>query len=148
MVARGAILCLLTAHDVWAERGCLDLAIKCGEDLVSWLGDPSHEEAAGLSVPYRRGMSHGYAGIAMALAALGAATSERLFTVAALELTRLESRLVANGNWTDPNDQHHAAQATWCHGAPGIAMARLVTLGHTCEGWVGAGGALRLGEMS
>lgn len=132
----GVMLCLLAAHSVWDIRGYLDLAVKCGKDLVGWLGQPPYEVPTALKMPYQRGMSHGYAGIAMALAAVGAAVSEETFTRAALELTRLESSLIASGDWTDPGDEHHAGQGTWCHGAPGIAMARLVTLGHAPDPWV------------
>lgn len=132
----GVMLCLLAAYGVWGVRSYLDLSLECGKDLVGWLGQAPYEAMPTLKMPYQRGMSHGYAGIAMALATIGAIAGEKSFTRAALELTRLESSLIASGGWTDPGDEHHAEQATWCHGAPGIAMARLVTLGHTPDPWV------------
>lgn len=132
----GIMLCLLAAHSVWGTQSYLYLALECAKDLVGWLRQPPDGTTATLKIPNQRGMSHGYAGIAMALAAIGDAVGDQSFTRAALELTRLESSLVASGGWTDPDDEHHAGQATWCHGAPGIAMARLVTLGHTQDPWV------------
>ncbi len=132
----GVMLCLLAAYNVWSIRNYLDLAVECGKDLVGWLGQPPYRETPRLRIANQRGMSHGYAGIAMALATIGATAGEKPLTQAALELTRLESSLIASGDWTDPGDEHHAKQATWCHGAPGIALARLVTLGHTLDPWV------------
>ena len=132
----GALLCLLAAHRAWGDDAYLNLAVRCGRDLTDGLGHPPGDEAARWGLPYRRGMSHGYAGIAMALARLGAATREKRFIEASLDITRLECDLVSNNEWTDPGDEHHAGQATWCHGAPGIAVARLVTASISGVAWV------------
>src|SRR5258708_33077874 len=79
------------------------------------------------------GFSHGAAGIAYALLRLYAASGEVRFHEAAEEAINYEQRLFmpnAN-NWPDlrprANDDSGgpAFGVSWCHGAPGIGLARL-----------------------
>jgi lantibiotic modifying enzyme len=71
-------------------------------------------------------MSHGAAGFAYALAALGAASSREEFISAAAECIAFEdaSYDAQRHNWPD---MRAAGQwpCQWCHGAPGIGLARL-----------------------
>jgi len=86
------------------------------------------------------GLSHGSAGIALALLQLAALTGEERFRTAAKEAIRYERKLFSSeaGNWLDLRDQNKEVQpegdsaakfmTAWCHGAPGIGLARLISL--------------------
>ena len=82
------------------------------------------------------GFSHGAAGIAYALLRLSRAAGEPAFRAAALEGIGYERSHFdpAAGNWPDVRepaggDGQGAYRTAWCHGAPGIAIARLGGLG-------------------
>jgi lantibiotic modifying enzyme len=91
-------------------------------------------------MPTRRnltGLSHGVAGIGLALVELTAATGERRFAKAATRGFDYEQSLFdrAAHNWPDlrelvPGRPPSATSfATfWCHGGPGIALSRLTAL--------------------
>lgn len=110
----------------------LAAARACGEHLLV------HRLPAGgwrttAAVPLS-GYSHGSAGIAAALARLGAATGDARFGDAALVAAQHENRLhdPQVGNWRDlrgaasEEDARPARfQCAWCHGAPGIGLGRL-----------------------
>jgi lantibiotic modifying enzyme len=80
------------------------------------------------------GFAHGASGIAYALAMLGKATERQDLLSAAREAVRYERAhfRVAEGNWPDlrsfaqsgPTGEP-ACMLAWCHGAPGIGIARL-----------------------
>jgi lantibiotic biosynthesis protein len=113
-------------------------AIRHGEELLdlakrsergwSWdtLGLPNE--------PHLLGFAHGVSGIACALAALAKATDRPDFLNGAREALRYERAhfRAAEGNWPDlrsfsqpvPGGEPPCMVA-WCHGAPGIGMARL-----------------------
>jgi lantibiotic modifying enzyme len=77
------------------------------------------------------GLSHGAAGIAWALLALFARTGEERFRTAARGGIAFERSVFSTeaGNWRDLRDPEHARFPTaWCHGAPGIGLARLATV--------------------
>lgn len=85
------------------------------------------------------GYSHGAAGITLALAELFARTGQPLFRQAALGGIAYENRWFSarEGNWPDlrtsqsgpasdgGSDGGMVYGVSWCHGAPGIALARL-----------------------
>ncbi len=125
------------------ERGgeLLRAAIAHGEHLLtlatrstsglSWntLGSGAAPEAAHLL-----GYAHGGSGVACALAALGAASGRTAFTDAALAALAHERAHFQpdQGNWPDLRDfvprgadGRPACMLAWCHGAPGIGLARL-----------------------
>jgi type 2 lantibiotic biosynthesis protein LanM len=105
----------------------LDLAER-GEKGWSW---------DTLNMPNERhllGFAHGASGIALALAALAQAAGRADFLVGAREALRYERAhfRAAEGNWPDLRSFSQPAQGgeppcmvAWCHGAPGIGMARL-----------------------
>lgn len=105
----------------------LDLAER-GEQGWSW---------DTLSMPNERhllGFAHGVSGIACALAALAQAAGRPDFLAGAREALRYERAHLraAEGNWPDLRSFSQPAQGgeppcmvAWCHGAPGIGMARL-----------------------
>jgi type 2 lantibiotic biosynthesis protein LanM len=130
----GAILGLLRLYRDTQSSDVLSRAIKCGEHLMSqrrlgpegrrtWVGQGSGPQ--GLN-----GMSHGAAGFAYALASLSAATGREEFAHAASECIAFENSSYDAGrhNWPDlrgGGEPFWACQ--WCHGAPGIGLARIAT---------------------
>jgi lantibiotic modifying enzyme len=83
------------------------------------------------------GMAHGAAGIATALARLFGVTGREEYRNTAAEAYRYERSLFDHEemNWPmllrpDPvGDTERIFVTTWCHGAPGIALARIGGLG-------------------
>ena len=132
--AAGAILALLRMHRDTQSDDVLARAIRCGEHLLaqdrtgpaghrSWIGQ-------GLGGLPLNGMSHGAAGFAYALASLAAVSGHEQFADAAAECIAFEDQTYdpARHNWPDlrvPGQPLWPCQ--WCHGAPGIGMARLAT---------------------
>ena len=132
----GAILALLALEDAAPAMdsgpGPLPLARLCARHLLAHR--TSHEgrpEAwvTSAGVPLT-GFSHGAAGISYALLRLYARTGEReLWDAAAqgmaYERSHYDPRV---GNWRDLRSGGGRFATRWCHGAPGIALARLGAL--------------------
>ena len=130
----GAILGLLRLYRDGQSGEVLARAVKCGEHLLrqrrigaqgrrSWVGQGSG--AHGLN-----GMSHGAAGFAYALAALAAATGREEFAEAAAECLAFENSSydAERHNWPDLRGGGEPLwPCQWCHGAPGIGLARVAT---------------------
>lgn len=76
------------------------------------------------------GLSHGAAGIAYALLLLYETTQNSVFREAACEAIAYEHSVFSPAvqNWPDFRSEKTAFGASWCHGAPGIALARLGSL--------------------
>jgi lantibiotic modifying enzyme len=80
------------------------------------------------------GFSHGAAGITYALSKLFGITNDTSYKEAALEGLAYESSVfnVTCGNWLDLNEpldsQSPNHKVQWCHGAPGIGLARVKML--------------------
>lgn len=135
----GGILALLALHRLGVE-GTLDRAAVLGHDLVaaaergesgcSW-PSPAFPKQRNLT-----GLSHGAAGIGLALLELHSAGGEAGLRAAgeaafAYERSLFDARA---GNWPDlrehtlrgrPADAAAPCATLWCHGAPGIALSRL-----------------------
>lgn len=83
------------------------------------------------------GFSHGASGPSAALARLAAATGDGRFSAAAARGLAYEATLFSpeRGNWLDLRGDARAARQArrctlaWCHGAPGILLARLACIG-------------------
>ena len=77
------------------------------------------------------GFSHGAAGIAYALLRLYGVTQDTIFLAAAEEAIAYERSVFSPvaQNWPDLRGDKPSFIANWCHGAPGIALARLGSLG-------------------
>lgn len=125
--AAGCILGLLAL----ADDAALERAIACGRRLLrerrgaAWKGS--------IATRPLTGFSHGAAGIAYALLRLARETGDREFVDAAAEAIAYEDALFddEHQNWPDLRDDYANATgyaATWCHGAPGIGLARLGAL--------------------
>jgi len=134
----GGILSLLRLYRDTGSDEVLRRAIKCGEHLLAqprqgpeglrtWVGQGSGPR--GLN-----GMSHGAAGFAYALTSLAQVTGRQElsqeFDQAAAECMAFEnSRYDAERhNWPDLRDAGGLIwPCQWCHGAPGIGLARIAT---------------------
>ena len=137
----GCLLTLLQLHALRPSRRTLAAAVLCGERLLSqakemeaglgWL-------APGTGDKPLAGLSHGTAGIGWALAELAAVTGEERFQKAFRGALAYERSLFSaeRGNWPDLReeaiqerpDAASGFMCAWCHGAPGIGLARLACL--------------------
>jgi type 2 lantibiotic biosynthesis protein LanM len=126
----------------------LATAIQCGDRLIAFAQPMQHgivwstkiSDTAPLA-----GFSHGVAGIAWALLELASLSGEQRFHTTALAAIEYERSLfVAEvGNWLDlrnftsqvidQSDNKHSCMTAWCHGAPGIGLARLLCLPHLSD---------------
>ena len=130
----GGILGLLRLYRDARSDDVLRRAVKCGEHLLgqprlgpegrrSWVGQGSGPR--GLN-----GMSHGAAGFAYALTSLAQATGRQEFAQAAAECVAFENSSydAQRHNWPDLRDVGGLSwPCQWCHGAPGIGLARIAT---------------------
>ncbi len=132
--AAGAILGLTRLYRDTKSGDVLGRAEKCGEHLLAqsrlgsegrrtWVGQGSG--TVGLN-----GMSHGAAGFAYALATLAAVTGREDFAKAAAECIAFENSSydAERRNWPDLRSGEPHWPCQWCHGAPGIGLARMATL--------------------
>jgi type 2 lantibiotic biosynthesis protein LanM len=131
----GAILGLLRLYRDSQSADVLARATKIGEHLLgqkrlgsegarTWVGQGSGAQPL-------NGMSHGAAGYAYALASLSAATGRPDFAQAAVECIAFENSSYDSGrrNWPDLRGGGEPSWPfQWCHGAPGIGLARAATL--------------------
>jgi type 2 lantibiotic biosynthesis protein LanM len=142
----GCIGALISLYRCAPSNRTLATAIQCGDRLLA------RAQAAGPGIGWitpaaagnrpLAGFSHGAAGIAWALLELAGLTGEERFRAAALAAIAYERSLfsAAVGNWPDLREPETVAQegrdgwhsfvTTWCHGAPGIGLARLRSLTH------------------
>jgi lantibiotic biosynthesis protein len=138
--AAGAIPALLDL----AARFRSDALVASAARLGGWLLSIARRTDAGASwrtletdtTRDLTGYSHGTSGVAVALLELWRATGDERFRAAAYDGFRYERSVFSprHGNWPDfrtfeslgqaPSDEPGYALA-WCHGAPGIGMARI-----------------------
>lgn len=132
----GAIASLLRLYRDSPSAEILGRAVTCGEHLLAqrrlgtegrriWVGQGLGANALTQGL---NGMSHGAAGFAYALAALAAASGREDFAAAAAECVAFEdaSYDAARRNWPDLRGGDAPAwPCQWCHGAPGIGLARI-----------------------
>lgn len=115
------------------DRSHLTDALRlCGDAILA----ASRVEAQALrhwperGKPGLTGLSHGTSGIAAALMHVHAATADVVWVEAALEALAYEDAQhdPAAGTWHGGEKRRTAAHglSSWCHGAPGIALARSV----------------------
>lgn len=133
----GAILGLLALHALTNDEAVLDRAVECGAHLL----ESRIEIAEGIwgwpsdTGTCLAGFAHGAAGIALGLGRLSEATGRTDFHEAAVAACRYETTLYdsVQGNWPILSKSGERLFLTaWCHGAPGIALARagLLASGH------------------
>ena len=132
----GVALALLALHGELDDPALLESAVRAGEVVLGG----ARPSPGGLSwpspaVPRPRdllGYLHGASGIAHALLELYEASGDRRFADAARAAFGYERAFydTGRGNWPDLRELRgeHAKPAVfithWCHGAPGIALAR------------------------
>ena len=137
----GCAVSLLRLHEVRPDPSLIANVRACGERLLA-MAEPQ-ERGLGWRMPLAgdralAGLSHGAAGIALALLHIADATDDSRFRQTALEALAFERSLFISErqNWPDLRagaadgldaSTGHFMQA-WCHGAPGIGMARLAGL--------------------
>jgi lantibiotic modifying enzyme len=133
----GMIVALIVLARAYPSSGLIDRAVVLGEHLLrtaevsgqgamSW-SNPGVDSAGNLT-----GLSHGAAGVALALAQLGHLTGEDKFLGAVREAIEYEDLLFDSrcANWPDLRTFFRARDALptyanfWCHGAPGIVLQR------------------------
>ena len=122
----GGLLALLSLLDLQNTSEVENLAIACGDKLLKFFAT---YEAAPMQtldarvLPYPRGFAHGLSGLAFALARLSRRTGISKYQDAAIRMLDLERAFIGEDQWTDiPGNEK---QAAWCHGAAGIALARM-----------------------
>ena len=126
----GALLALLAAVDQPGSQDLLELCGRCVDRLLATQirgGSDRGAWPAGVDGRPRPGFAHGAAGMAYALAR----SLAHLPNPGVIEAIRLawgyERRVFADNNGTWPAvraDGSRLLMAAWCHGAPGIALAR------------------------
>jgi type 2 lantibiotic biosynthesis protein LanM len=143
--AAGCIISLVNLHRYAPSERIIQVARQCGERLLAQA--QSMEQGIGWVIRHAgtkplAGFSHGASGIALALLEVAALTGETRFRTAALDAIAYERTLFAiqEENWRDLRDLEVPGQAVsdpqaafmtaWCHGAPGIGLARLRALQH------------------
>lgn len=136
----GCAVALLGVHRRRPDARLLQAARRCGERLVATAAPDAASGGVGWTGPMGgqplAGFSHGVAGIAWALLELGSATGDTRYTELARRALTYERSLFVpeRGNWRDLREPEGADPAeprfmtTWCHGAPGIALGRLLSL--------------------
>lgn len=128
----GTILGLLALYDITKNSVVIDLAISCGYHLVSRRvnSETGYHTWATIGGKLLTGISHGAAGIAYALLRLYEVVGNSIFLQAALEAIAYERSVydTQSQNWPDFRGEKPGFGITWCHGAPGIGLARLGSL--------------------
>ena len=131
----GAIVGLLRLHRDTGSDDVLKRAVQCAEHLLRQerVGEPGSRSWAvqGLSKQALNGMSHGAAGFAYALGSLAVVTGREDFAAAAAECLAFENASydADRKNWPDRRSEGEPGwPCQWCHGAPGIGMARAALL--------------------
>ena len=128
--AAGAVLAFHSCAQVFGDPSFDAHASLLARHLAAGVRTHYGDATLKRSVDALTGLSHGASGIAVALAESqsrypGPALDLALESVLAFERCRFDPDI---GNW--PDFRHHHARgnrfgSAWCHGAPGIALARL-----------------------
>jgi type 2 lantibiotic biosynthesis protein LanM len=138
----GCIGALLALDQISASDKAMTVAAQCADLLIS-KAQPMQRGAAWFNdietVKPITGFAHGAAGIAWALLELAARTGNQKYKDAAFNAIEYEHAQYsfASGNWTDATTEDGedaksevGPSMAWCHGAPGIGLARLAALKH------------------
>lgn len=139
----GSIMALLSLYAVAPAAHILETAIFAGDHLLA----RASSQSSGIGWKQRRqeapltGMAHGNAGIALSLLRLAEVSGAERFQKAALAALAYERSLFSAKaqNWPDLRNRKNTAlkqsdgedaerfMVAWCHGASGIALARLAS---------------------
>lgn len=139
--AAGTVVVLLNLYQLKPEKSVLELAVRCGRHILHHAVNTPHGLAWHLKIAGDTplaGMSHGGAGIALALSKLAEVTQDNRFQDAANQAVLHENTHYSEkqNNWPDLREGNRPEGAdideggqcfltAWCHGAPGIGLARM-----------------------
>ncbi|QHS56045.1 type 2 lantipeptide synthetase LanM [Mucilaginibacter sp. 14171R-50] len=131
----GAILGLLAIYRAAKNPDVLQRAIWCGEHLTTQITNYNgHEAWLTFEDTPLCGFAHGAAGIAYALLRLYTITGNTAYLETANKGIAFEDAMYSaeHKNWPDLRsfsfkEGSYGFTTTWCHGAPGIGLARLAT---------------------
>lgn len=126
----GTLLGLLALYDASQDQSVLAQAMLCGQHLLQ---SRTMSKAGCLAWPtlgekHTTGFAHGIAGIAYAVLRLYNTTRNTHLLEASEEALHYEHAAFISkiDNWVEElGDSESMVMATWCHGAPGIGLARL-----------------------
>lgn len=141
----GAVMALTALRHILDEDVLLNFGTRLGEALLNSAVE-SGEGSFWKSVtfpnqPGLTGLSHGASGVGVAMLELYKLTGDRRYYTAMTRAFEYERRCFdeREANWPDlrvksghrrPRSAPPVFSATWCHGAPGIALARLRAFAH------------------
>lgn len=124
----GAVLALLCLHDATGQAWALEKAAQLGRALVERQVETGPGRGGWLSPDglIQAGFGHGAAGAAYALLRLHRSRSDRSFVDAARRAIAHERTLFSPvfSNWPVVEKNGIRLMMGWCHGAPGIGLAR------------------------
>lgn len=138
--AAGCLMALLGLDEVRPSEALRQLALRCGERLLERAQPLDRGAGWVVAITGPRpiaGMSHGAAGIALALLRLWHRSGDERFRRTALAALEYERSLYSpqHRNWPDLRQGAEAMEGeeglypcSWCHGAPGIGLARTAGL--------------------
>ena len=132
----GSILAFLHLFHTTKDIGILEKAILCGNHLLETVSESPDGMTGWMDSQGKilTGFSHGSAGIAFSLLKLSEATGHTKYYNIAVKAISYENSHFSEEckNWKDLRDLPGLANISkpqfstqWCHGAPGIGMARL-----------------------
>jgi type 2 lantibiotic biosynthesis protein LanM len=142
--AAGLMAVLCSFYRLTGFDPALRAARDCGDHLIA----AARPMADGIAweTPVRAtrpltGLSHGAAGFAWALHELASLTGDQRFTRASLDAVAYERSVFSPeaANWPDFRSEGSESPGragfsmSWCHGAPGIALARLASIHHLSD---------------
>ncbi|WP_141434323.1 type 2 lanthipeptide synthetase LanM family protein [Bacillus sp. 03113] len=133
----GVILVALRIYSLTGNKECLNLAVKAGNHLLA----KARKMNKGIGWAFEKegcvpigGLAHGAAGFSWAQMELSKISGDEKFLEAALQALTFERTLFDEGagNWKDvqPEGIRYSTGTSavkWCHGAPGIAMGRIMS---------------------
>jgi lantibiotic modifying enzyme len=127
--AAGAALALIDARASMDNEAWRESVNACARRLIETQAVTGPESAAwpGADNLSRAGFAHGAAGIALALARIYTITTDRALLAPIRQALTHERRMFdpRTGNWPVLRPGGEAfAMTAWCHGAPGIGLAR------------------------
>ncbi|GHO84959.1 type 2 lanthipeptide synthetase LanM family protein [Dictyobacter formicarum] len=128
--AAGALLVLLDLYQLAPDPELLQKAIACGQRLLATrtISPGGYKAWTGFNGKHLTGFSHGTAGITYALLRLYSITGDSDYRAAASEGIAYEDSVFIPqiNNWPDlRSDEPLEYRVAWCHGAPGIGLARI-----------------------
>lgn len=119
--AAGIVIALINIYKQDKNKMALDIAKRYGTFLYKKLQNDSE---------HLSGFSHGYSGFALAFYMLGATINNKEYSKFANSIIEQEDKLYRqeSKNWIDLRSSDDSSCIYWCHGAPGILLARTKAL--------------------